>query len=163
MKRNIFINTFLIGLVSSIAFIMIQPLFGMLSLTSRHASAYINLGGYNETLALVLAWFLHISVSIFYTFISTAIFYFNHSILVSFGQVIILGWLTTLIATPANEWVVKLITTEKFTAINSLSALNTQVGPKLWLHILFFTFVLCGLWLTRLITLSKGNKFEVEK
>jgi hypothetical protein len=66
-----------------------------------------------------------------------------------------LGWLTTLIATPANEWVVKLVTTAQFPAFNSLAALNTQIGPKLWLHLLFFGFVIGGLYLTRIYKTSK--------
>lgn len=157
MKINTFTTTFLIGLVASIAFIIIQPFFGMLTLTSRHASTYINLGGYNETVAVALSWLVHVSVSIFYTLISSLIYNFNHSLLFSFGQVISLGWLTTLIATPANEWVVKLITTGQFTAINSLAALNTQIGPKLWLHILFFALVLGGLWFARLKHLANNS------
>jgi hypothetical protein len=55
MNTKDFTTIFLIGIFSSIAFIVIQPLFGMLTLTSRHASAYINLGNYNETTAIVLA------------------------------------------------------------------------------------------------------------
>jgi hypothetical protein len=155
MNTKNFINIFLIGIFSSIAFIVIQPLFGMLTLTSRHASAYINVGNYNETTAIVLSWLVHSSVSVFYTFITSIIYNFNASYLVSVAQVIILGWLTTLSATPANEWVVKLITTGQFTSITSLSELNTEIGPKLWLHILFFAFVLTGLGLTRLISSPK--------
>ncbi|AOW78717.1 hypothetical protein A3Q34_18870 [Colwellia sp. PAMC 20917] len=157
MNTKDFTTIFLIGIFSSIAFIVIQPLFGMLTLTSRHASAYINLGNYNETTAIVLSWIVHISVSVFYTFIASLIYNFNVSYLVSVAQVIILGWLTTLSATPANEWVVKLITTGQFTSITSLSELNTEIGPKLWLHILFFAFVLTGLGLSRLISSPKTS------
>jgi hypothetical protein len=157
MNTKDFTNIFLIGIFSSIAFIVIQPLFGMLTLTSRHASAYINVGNYNETTAIVLSWLVHSSVSVFYTFITSIIYNFNASYLVSVAQVIILGWLTTLSATPANEWVVKLITTGQFTSITSLSELNTEIGPKLWLHILFFAFVLTGLGLTRLISSPKTS------
>lgn len=130
MKINTLTITFLIGIIASVAFIVIQPFFGMLTLTSRHASAYIDIGNYSVTTAITLAWFVHISVSIFYTFISILIYNFNHSLFVNFLQITLLGWLTTLIATPANEWVVKLITTGKFTTVSSLSALNTQIGPK---------------------------------
>ncbi|MBA6352903.1 hypothetical protein [Colwellia sp. BRX9-1] len=157
MNTKNFTNIFLIGIFSSIAFIVIQPLFGMLTLTSRHASAYINVGNYNETTAIALSWLVHSSVSVFYTFIASIIYNFNASYLVSVAQVIILGWLTTLTATPANEWVVKLITTGQFTSITSLSELNTEIGPKLWLHILFFAFVLTGLGLTRLISSPKTS------
>lgn len=151
MNTNTLITTFFIGIFASIAFILIQPLFGMLTLTSRHAAAYIELGNYNTIVAMTLSWVVHISVSIFYTFISLSIYNFNHSISVSFLQTIVLGWITTLIATPANEWVVKLITTGQLTAITSLADLNTQVGPKLWLHILFFAIVIFGFSFTKLI------------
>jgi hypothetical protein len=154
-KLNILLTAVSIGLIASIAFILIQPFFGMVTLTSRHASAYLNNGAYSETSALIVSWMVHVGVSIFYALLSTIIFNINHSILVSFGQVIVLGWLTTLAATPANEFVVKFITTEQFPALSSLSALNTEVGPKLWLHILFFAFVLAGVWLTRIKAFSK--------
>lgn len=155
MKTNTIITALVVGLIASIAFILVQPFFGMATLTSRHAAAYVHYGTYSDTAALILSWVVHIGVSIFYALLSTMIFNFNHSFLVSVGQMIGLGWLTTLIATPANEWVVKLVTTAQFPAFNSLTALNTQIGPKLWLHMLFFGFVLGGLYLTRIKNVSK--------
>ncbi|GAC18260.1 hypothetical protein [Paraglaciecola arctica] len=149
LMKNTFITACIVGLIASIAFILVQPLFGLATLTSRHAAAYVNLGGYSEIAALFLSWFVHISVSIFYALLATVIFNFNHSVVVSVAQTIILGWFTTLIATPANEWVVKLVTTQQFPDLGSLAALNTQVGPKLWLHILFFAFVLGGFGLQK--------------
>jgi len=148
----------LVGLFASVAFILIQPLFGMLTLTSRHAAAYMKLGEYSATSALVISWFVHISVSIFYAFISTIIFNINSSWLVSVGQVIGLGWLTTLTATPANEFVVKFVTTLQFPDLNSLSALNTELGAKFWLHILFFVFVVAGIFLVNRI--KRGNTVQ---
>jgi hypothetical protein len=160
MHTKNLITIFLIGLFSSIAFIVIQPYFGMLTLTSRHASAYVNLGNYNETSAVALSWLVHMSVSVFYTFIFSVIYNVYPSYLMSFFQILVLGWITTLIATPANEWVVKLITTEQFTAITSLSGLNTDVGPKLWLHILFFALVLSGFKLIKLSYFQKVNNLD---
>ena len=144
MNINNLVTTLLVAVIASIAFIWIQPLFGMLTLTSRHA-AYMDIGGYGEAIAVILSWIVHVSVSIFYTLISLSIYKLNHSYLVNFLQIVLLGWLTTLLATPANEWVVKLITTGQLPAIDSLSALNTQVGPKLWLHIMFFIMVVVGI------------------
>ncbi|MDO7085800.1 hypothetical protein WNY51_04905 [Pseudocolwellia sp. AS88] len=144
--KNTLITAFIVGLIASIAFIIFQPLFGLATLTSRHAAAYVSFGGYSEIAALILSWFVHISVSIAYAVISTVIFNFNHSLWVSSAQVIVLGWFTTLIATPANEWVVKLVTTETFTPLSDLAPLNTAIGPKLWLHVMFFVFVIFGLW-----------------
>lgn len=149
MNINNLVTTLLVAVIASIAFIWIQPLFGMLTLTSRHAAAYMDIGGYSEAIAVILSWIVHVSVSIFYTLVSLLIYNLNHSYLVNFLQVVLLGWLTTLLATPANEWVVKLITTGQLPAIDSLSALNTQVGPKLWLHILFFIMVVVGISIIR--------------
>jgi hypothetical protein len=149
MNKNTIITALIIGLIAGIAFILIQPLFGMATLTSRHADAYINMGAYSEIFALVLSWLVHISVSVIYALVSSVIFNYNHSMLVSFVQVMVLGWITTLIATPANQWLIKLITSGEFLSLSSLSGLNTQVGPKLWLHIMFFVFILVGLYSTR--------------
>jgi len=149
--KNTIITALLIGIFAGIAFILIQPLFGMATLTSRHANAYVNVGAYSVTMALIMSWLVHLAVSIFYTLLSVIIFNLNHSVSVSLAQVIILGWVTTLIATPANEWVVKLITTGQFPMIAELSGLNTQIGPKLWLHIVFFAWVIIGLYFIRSI------------
>ena len=69
----------------------------------------------------------------------------------------VLGWITTLIATPANQWVIKFITTGEFASVVSLSGLNTQIGPKFWLHIMFFVFVIVGLYITRRISAMKNK------
>lgn len=146
MNKTIFIKAILIGLIASIAFILIQPFFGLTTLTSRHAAAYVSLGGYNETVALTLSWVVHISVSIAYAILSTLIFSINSSLIISSIQVLVLGWITTLIATPANEWVVKLVTTQKLPDISALAPVNTDIGPKFWLHVMFFVFVMIGLY-----------------
>lgn len=158
MKLNTFTTALIVGLIASIAFIIIQPLFGMLTLTSRHADAYVKLGGYLENTAFILSWVVHISVSIFYALVSTAIFNVNKSWFVNIGQIIALGWLTTLTATPANEFVVKLITTLTLPDLGSLSALNTEIGAKFWLHILFFAIVVMGI---SLINKSSFNRNDV--
>lgn len=147
-----------VGLIAGMAFILIQPMFGMATLTSRHAEAYVNLGPYSETAALFMSWVVHLSVSIFYALLSIVVFNLNHSLLVSIVQVIVFGWVTTLIATPANEWVVKLITTRQFPAFNSLSGLNTEIGPKLWLHMVFFILVVLSLYFIRLRVVKYKRK-----
>ena len=157
MNKNTLITALIIGLMASIAFILVQPLFGMATLTSRHADAYINHGAYSASVALLLSWFVHISISIIYALVSIVIFNYNYSVLVSFVQVMVLGWITTLIATPANQWVIKLITTGEFASVVSLSGLNTQIGPKFWLHIMFFVFVIVGLYITRRISAMKNK------
>lgn len=150
MNKPIFIKAILIGLIASIAFILIQPFFGLATLTSRHAAAYVSLGGYNETVALILSWVVHVSVSIAYAILSTLIFSINSSLIISSIQVLVLGWITTLIATPANEWVVKLVTTQKLPDISALAPVNTDIGPKFWLHVMFFVFVMIGLYVVKI-------------
>ena len=149
MNKSIFIKAILIGLIASIAFILIQPFFGLATLTSRHAAAYVSLGGYNETVALILSWVVHVGVSIVYAILSTLIFNINSSLIISSIQVLVLGWITTLIATPANEWVVKLVTTQKLPDISALAPVNTDIGPKFWLHVMFFVFVMIGLYVVK--------------
>jgi hypothetical protein len=157
MNKSRIINAALIGLIASIIFILIQPIFGLSTLTSRHASAYVKFGQYSEFTAMLIAWFVHISVSIAYAQLSAFIFTINHSLKVNAVQVVFFGWLTTLIATPANEFVVKLVTTRSFPALDSLSGLNMEVGPKLWLHIVFFVFVMIGLVMTKDKFFNKHN------
>lgn len=158
INKSTITTTFFIGLISAIAFILIQPLFGMSTLTSRHAAAYMNIGGYDKSTAIILSWCVHISVSLFYTYISLLIYKLNSSSVVNIVQIVFLGWVTTLLATPANEWVVKLITTQQLPSISALSALNTEIGPKLWLHIMFFVLIIIGLTLSKYLPFMKGNK-----
>lgn len=158
MNKNSVITGVFVGLVASIVFIIVQPLFGMSTLTSRHALAYVSLGGYSETSAMILSWFVHVGVSICYALLSMLIFNLNRSLLVCVLQVLILGWITTLIATPANEFVVKLVTTLSFPNLSSLSAVNTDVGPKLWLHIAFFAFVMVGIWLANMKSIKNTEE-----
>jgi len=152
MNKNTMLTAAFIGLISSIIFILVQPIFGMSTLTSRHAAAYISLGGYTEISALLLSWFVHISVSIAYAILSSIIFSINSTALVNTIQILVFGWITTLIATPANEFVVKLVTMKKFPDLSALAPLNFEVGPKLWLHLVFFVFIIIGLCLTQKIT-----------
>ena len=157
INQKVILTALIVGLFASVAFIFIQPLFGMLTLTSRHAAAYVKLGEYDASTALLLSWLVHMSVSVFYALLSTIIFNINRTWLVNITQVFALGWITTLTATPANEFVVKLITSLQFPDLSTLSALNTEVGPKLWLHIMFFGVVIAGVWLLNKNEISKSE------
>ena len=163
MTPHKLITALLISVAASVAFILIQPLFGMTTLTSRHAEAYINLGGYSEITAVFLSWIVHVSVSVAYGFVSALIYHYGRSIIVTLGQVVVLGWLSTLIATPANEWVIKFITTGQLTSISSLSSLNTALGAKFWLHILFFVLITSGLWLAKVLSQMKELTYETNE
>lgn len=155
MNKSSIITAAIIGLIASIIFILVQPIFGLSTLTSRHAFAYVTLGEYSELAALMIAWFVHISVSIAYSELSSIIFNLNSSLKINVIQVLFFGWLTTLIATPANEFVVKLVTTQKLPDLSSLAGVNMEIGPKFWLHIVFFVFVMIGLLLTKNKTILK--------
>lgn len=157
MNKNSMLKALFVGLMASIAFIIIQPLFGMSSLTSRHAEAYITLGGYSEFNATLLSWLVHISVSLAYSIVSMLIYHFSNTNLTSTLQILILGWITTLIATPANEFVVKLMTTMQAPELDSLSALNTEIGPKLWLHLMFFVLIIIGFKIVKLKDIQPTN------
>jgi hypothetical protein len=157
INQKVILTALIVGLIASVAFIFIQPLFGMLTLTSRHAAAYVKLGEYDASTALLLSWLVHMSVSVFYALLSTIIFNINRTWLVNITQVFALGWITTLTATPANEFVVKLITSLQFPDLSTLSALNTEIGPKLWLHIMFFGVVIAGVWLLNKNEISKSE------
>lgn len=157
INQKVILTALIVGLIASVTFIFIQPLFGMLTLTSRHAAAYVKLGEYDASTALLLSWFVHMSVSVFYALLSTIIFNVNRTWLVNITQVFALGWITTLTATPANEFVVKLITSLQFPDLSTLSALNTEIGPKLWLHIMFFGVIIAGVWLLNKNEISKSE------
>jgi len=147
MNKSILFTAVAVGFTASIAFILIQPLFGMSTLTSRHALAYVTQGGYTQESAMIIAWCVHISVSIGYALLSSIIMTISQRYWVSLGQIIVLGWLTTLIATPANEWVVKWVNSGKFTALSDLAHVNTHLDAKFWLHIVFFVFIVLQLTL----------------
>lgn len=146
MIKHTLFTAFWLGLLAGIAFIIAQPFFGMSTLTSRHAAAYIN-GGYVETTALMLSWFVHLSVSIFYALLSYLTYRVNQSVLANLSQMFAFGWLTTLLATPANQWVVELINSRAIPGFAHLAPFNTDIGPKFWLHVLFFAFVIAQIYL----------------
>ena len=60
----------LFGVVMGVVFIVIQPLFGMDTLTSRHAGAYQQLGNWSSFAAITIAWAAHLVVSLFYGLLS---------------------------------------------------------------------------------------------
>ncbi len=141
LLRHLFSIT-AIGVSAAVLFILVQPLFGMETITSRHSQAYISQGGYSDIAAITLSWGLHTLVSIVYATASIAIYTLNSSKWVSLGQVLLLGWVSTLIATPANVIAIKVITLGYFPDFSTVPPLNGDVGPKLWLHIVFFVLVL---------------------
>jgi magnesium-transporting ATPase (P-type) len=134
------------GIVAGVLFIAFQSLFAMGTITGRHAQTYMELGAYSILQASVMAWLVHLLVSIAYASVSTIIFAINPSIWVSIAQTVALGWVTTLLATPANVFVMKLLGTLSVPALSSLPPVNTSVDAKLVLHIAFFVLVIAILY-----------------
>lgn len=141
------IGSFVIGTIAAVVFIYIQPLLGMTPITERHAHAYIEQGGYGVAVSYVLAWGIHTFVSILYTAAALAVFYMNNTYLVSLVQIAFWGWTSTLIATPANILVIKSLVEKTNIGLSQLPPLNFELGPKLYLHLLFFVLVILGAYL----------------
>lgn len=157
------LESLLIGTFAAIVFIIVQPMFGMLTLTSRHSTAYTEIGNYAPGIALILSWLVHIGVSVFYTFVSLTIYKLNNSTFANVLQIAFLGWVTTLLATPANEWVVRFITSGKFAELSSLSGLNTEIGPKLWLHVFFFLLLVISFWVIQTKSSILQNTLSINR
>jgi hypothetical protein len=130
------------GTLVGILFIIGQSALDMGSITSRHAQSYIQIGGLSTYTAIALAWFVHIGVSIVYALISVSLYAVSKLLWVSGVQVLLLGWLTTLIATPANVYVMKLVNEKAFPPLNDLPGIHTGLDIKFFLHVLFFVLVL---------------------
>ena len=93
------ITSFIVGVL----FIYVQPLFGMLPLTDRHAAAYTKLTNISPAVAVVVAWAAHLIVSTAYG-VATALALILSKSIVSFVlQVLALGWFTTVIAWSASN------------------------------------------------------------
>lgn len=144
LKKTLFFGAFT-GLFVGVLFIYVQPLMGMSPITDRHAAAYTKLGDISPSMAIVIAWAVHLLVSVIYG-IATGIALFISRNLLTFGlQIIALGWVTTVIAGPANQLIVRLVTTKGFPSLEGLPPLNFNLDAKLALHLMFFG--VCGLLL----------------
>lgn len=141
-----FLLSCLLGAVMGVVFIIFQPMFGMDTLTSRHAGAYQKLGGLGATLAIVIAWFAHTVVSVFYGVLSgIVVFKYNKIELIAL-YTLIFTWVTTIIAPPANAMIVQLVS---FQHINfaTLPALNFSLDVKFVLHLIFFAVISAALYI----------------
>lgn len=131
----------IVGFIVGVLFIYAQPLFGMSALTDRHAAAYTKLSNISPASAIIIAWAAHLIVSIAYG-IATALALLISKNTISFAvQVFALGWFTTVIAGPANQLIVRVVTSPGFPALNDLPALNFSFDAKLILHVLFFAAI----------------------
>ncbi|RBP51093.1 hypothetical protein [Arenicella xantha] len=143
---TLLISSVVIGLLVGVIFIFVQPLFGMSALTQRHAEGYMKLGSMSESTALVSAWFVHLFISACYGIASAIALLISRNALPYTLQIVFLGWITTVIAPPANAFLVKLIGTQSLPAISTLPALNFAFDAKLVLHLIFFAVIAISLW-----------------
>lgn len=144
-----------IGFIVGVLFIYVQPLFGMSPLTDRHAAAYVKLSDLSPSVAIVIAWFAHLLVSAAYGFASAVALLISRNLLSYLLQIVVLGWFTTVIAGPANELIVRLVTTKGLPSLEKLPALNFNLDAKLALHLIFFLTI--GLFV---LVYSRLNKTE---
>ena len=134
-----------LGAIVGVLFIIVQPLFGMDTLTSRHAAAYQQLGGWSAMPALIIAWLAHLAVSVFYGLLSGIVIleYRQLSLVALFT--LAFSWITTLIAPPANAMIVQLVSFQQIKP-EALPGLNFMLDAKFFLHLFFFVAIVAGLY-----------------
>lgn len=131
----------IIGFVVGIAFIFIQPLFGMSPLTQRHAAGYMNSGSMSASTAIIIAWCVHLFISVCYGLGTGIALLISRKAIPFVVQIVFLGWFTTVIAPPANGLIVKLVGNKSFPSFEQLPPFNFQLDAKLVLHLLFFAAI----------------------
>ncbi|TWX65743.1 hypothetical protein [Colwellia sp. C1TZA3] len=144
MKNTLIIGA-IIGFIVGVLFIFVQPLFGMSPLTDRHAAAYVKLGDINPSMAIIIAWSAHLLVSTAYGITTAIALLISKKPAIFALLIVVLGWFTTVIAGPANQLIVRVVTSKSFPSIDNLPALNFNLDAKLLLHLIFFLFI--GLFL----------------
>lgn len=154
VKQTLLIGA-IIGFIVGVLFIYVQPLFGMSPLTDRHAAAYVKLGDMSPSVAIVVAWIAHLLVSTAYGIASAIALLISKNLFTYLLQIVVLGWFTTVIAGPANQLIVRLVTTKSFPSFEGLPALNFNFDAKLALHLIFFLVI--GLFLLVYSRLSKNE------
>ncbi len=135
----------LLGLVVGVLFILVQPWFSMDTLTSRHAAAYQQLGGWSALPAMLIAWVAHLAVSVFYGLMSGIVVITVLRLPLVALLTLAFSWATTVIAPPANAIIVQLIS---FQGVDSsqLPALNFNLDEKFVLHLAFFAAITAALY-----------------
>ncbi len=128
-----------------VLFILVQPLFGMDTLTGRHAALYQQLGGWSAIPAMVMAWFVHLTVSVSYGLLSGIAVMTIERLGIVALLTVTFSWITTVIAPPANAIIVQLVSFQRLTG-GDLPGLNFSIDERLLLHVLFFTALVGGLY-----------------
>lgn len=154
VKQTLLIGA-IIGFIVGVLFIYVQPLFGMSPLTDRHAAAYVKLSDMSPFVAIVIAWFAHLLVSTAYGFASAVALLISRNIFSYLIKIIVLAWFTTVIAGPANQLIVRLVTTKGFPSFEKLPVLNFNIDAKLALHLIFFFVIVLFLLVYRRLNKSE--------
>lgn len=127
-----------------VVFIIIQPLFGMDTLTSRHAAAYQKLGAWSSISAISIAWAAHLAVSVFYGLLSGLVISITSRLGIAALFTLAFAWLTTIVAPPANAAIVQLVSFQQL-QVDKLPALNFSFDVKFVLHLVFFSAITAAL------------------
>jgi len=135
----------ILGAVVGVLFIIVQPWFGMATLTSRHAAAYQELGNWAAAPAVIIAWIAHLAVSVFYGFISGLVILKYRSLGIIALFTLAFSWITTLIAPPANALIVQLVSFQQIRP-EALPGLNFLLDAKFFLHLWFFVAIVAVLY-----------------
>ncbi|WP_049721268.1 hypothetical protein [Gilvimarinus polysaccharolyticus] len=143
-RAHVLLAACIIGALVGIVFIMVQPLFGMDTLTSRHAAAYQKLGNWNSSAAITIAWIAHMAISVFYGLLIGIVMLATTRLRYIAMLTLIFSWLTTIIAPPANAIIVQLVSWQKIHT-DQLPDLNFNVDAKFVLHLLFFMAIVAAL------------------
>ncbi|WP_423928248.1 hypothetical protein [Dokdonella sp.] len=123
-----------------VLFIIIQPVFGMETLTSRHAQMYQQLGHWSSGAAVAIAWIAHMSVSVIYGFLSGIVVLRSTRLPIVALFTLVFSWLTTLLAPPANAIIVQLVSFQEINA-GGLPGMNFSLDAKFMLHLMFFAAI----------------------
>ena len=145
LRAKLLFMACVLGAVMGVVFIIIQPLFGMDTLTSRHAALYQQLGNWSSIVAITMAWAAHMSVSVFYGLLSGIVVLSTARLEFVALFTLALSWLTTLIAPPANAIIVQLVSFQHIQH-GQLPGLNFGLDVKFVLHLVFFGAISTGLF-----------------
>ncbi|OAD42904.1 hypothetical protein LPB72_06420 [Hydrogenophaga crassostreae] len=137
-----------LGFVVGVLFILVQPFFGMDTLTSRHAAAYQQLGGWSATPAMLMAWFAHLAVSVVYGLMGGLVVWAVSRLSIVALWTLVFTWVTTVIAPPANALIVQLVSFQQIDP-GKLPALNFNFDEKLALHLVVFAAIIGPLYAYR--------------
>lgn len=145
-QMRLLVMSCILGGIVGVLFIIVQPMFGMATLTSRHAAAYQQMGAWGAFPAMLIAWFAHMAVSVFYGLICGLVMlrYKQLSIITLFT--LAFTWFTTIIAPPANALIVQLVSIQQIKP-DMLPPLNFALDVKFVLHLVFFVVIMAVLFI----------------